>query len=1197
MTISGGKVYAESLGGSAIGGGNSIVGAGGIATVDITGGEIEAISSHSVLTFKDGTTLSVPAGTAIGGGSSKLKAGGTATVNITGGRTLATGIGGGGSMKSTGGDATVTMEGGTVVSTGIGGGFSEANGFAQGAVTVTGGSLNSSMSAIPRDGNGATLYLTRISYFLDAETMANEKVENILFRDTTAYGQSDIYTDSVGMIYLWLPEGAAVISSKLMSGSPNYTPNDEADADIDANGVGSLLYDTTLPRYIVNIAGSGYYSLYFDEAITSNFSGAVIHPQGNFTYYLQVTEGYSLTPYIGITDTDGNKVLTPGGELTHVTENVYSSTLRIDSDTKVWYHITETATGTGYFALDLTNGNITLTENGGELTIEQAGYKLAGYKGAIHLTSSGFPTSNTMTFRSESDTPSRVQIVADELNLIASDAAFTVESGNLAMIFDDHDNMIHSAGGAPIYVAENARLHLDTTGVQSLKISSSKGASAIVGPGTFSLDNQGGFLTMTAPAGVAQISVGTYEFSGGNKQFTTELYKGSYSYTLVGFVQNSVLYPANVKPSSTNTQSFSARGIYEVYQGVSSSWTVANEKFNLTLTTLDAAKVLGSIKIVRSDGTDITDAVLAQAVATADYTTSSTVSLAIDGTHFKDGNLTVYAAAHGLIPYEIISYNGVYDGQPHGITVVVDEDLFAVTYSAGGVTGTVNPQQTDVVSNYVVTVYITAKDANTAYNDVTAQGSITITKGTNVWTHLITCPDLILGGGAPKASATPKWGTVTYTYYDADKQPLSDVSALGEGLYYVQATVPATANYDEILSDMIRFEVLEAANYAAWGRILDRIDIDADNATSRQLSIRSTGAFSVYFETISLGNDALTFTVPLPANVKITMLVIDEGGAITYYYRMPDAATTTLPLNGFSAMGGGGTYSATAGTAVRYQFCFEYTALSINQPFDIQLNATSAQPLSQSIGTPSAYAVGFDAVTGDEKISTAVQNDALTVCVKPNISTPENKLLAFRILPAAGVLSGFSATLQRAGSTADAITLTYAGAGLLVYHIGDSATASINDEYTLTLHHLPAGTYTVTSYIRSTDSGDLATAYLPTAFDGECSIGTTVTFTPNAAPALYATADRRLVAAGDTLTFELTSNVAFSDTVSVVLMQKNASGAYVPITNVMSVALTAKSGNTATTAGITIPTDAPAGTYRLQFIHGDAVYYYNVILQ
>ena len=41
---------------------------------------------------------------------------------------------------------------------------------------------------------------------------------------------------------------------------------------------------------------------------------------------------------------------------------------------------------------------------------------------------------------------------------------------------------------------------------------------------------------------VSEAGNGNALFSGGNKQFTTELYKGSYSYTLVGFVQNSVVF-------------------------------------------------------------------------------------------------------------------------------------------------------------------------------------------------------------------------------------------------------------------------------------------------------------------------------------------------------------------------------------------------------------------------------------------------------------------------------------------------------------------------------------------------------------------------------------------------------------------------------------------------------------------------------
>jgi len=124
VTIKGGKIYAQCMGGAAIGGGGSASLEGGKATININGGTIIAKSTSGKFKgTKDPTEVDIPAGVSIGGGTG-LKGGGSVTLNISGKDTiLRTGSIGGG--KATGkdasgnpyklGNATVNVSGGNII--------------------------------------------------------------------------------------------------------------------------------------------------------------------------------------------------------------------------------------------------------------------------------------------------------------------------------------------------------------------------------------------------------------------------------------------------------------------------------------------------------------------------------------------------------------------------------------------------------------------------------------------------------------------------------------------------------------------------------------------------------------------------------------------------------------------------------------------------------------------------------------------------------------------------------------------------------------------------------------------------------------------------------------------------------------------------------------------------------------------------
>ena len=117
IIISGGKVYAQSVGGTAIGGGSSADNNGGDSTITITGGTVEAYSIPGTI---DGQ--SVPAGVSIGGGTGYNK-GGFAQLTVSSNAVVRTGsIGGGGfgdkenadNVAGIIGPAKVTVTGGDI---------------------------------------------------------------------------------------------------------------------------------------------------------------------------------------------------------------------------------------------------------------------------------------------------------------------------------------------------------------------------------------------------------------------------------------------------------------------------------------------------------------------------------------------------------------------------------------------------------------------------------------------------------------------------------------------------------------------------------------------------------------------------------------------------------------------------------------------------------------------------------------------------------------------------------------------------------------------------------------------------------------------------------------------------------------------------------------------------------------------------
>ncbi|MBP3396293.1 MAG: hypothetical protein J6L87_03875, partial [Clostridia bacterium] len=1332
--------YAESWGGSGIGGGNTVCGVGGGATVNISGGKVDARSVALSMTFdRDDSTFNVKQGSAIGGGSSTFKAGGVATVNISGGTINADGIGGGNStnaqggkatvtitggnmnsssvigggtsVKSTGGTATVkmtagtvvakgigggnsteakggdadvtisggslnvtgtigggnsanaeggtatvTMSGGTVVSDGIGGGFSETLGYSTGTVQVDGGSLNSAMAAIPKNQKNETLYLTRISFFENTNTMAYQKVEKLVYRTQVDYKIYDVFTDGIGMIYLWLPLDVAITGGQLTEETSfTFSAKNEADLDVDANAIGALVYESTVPRYILTVAGGPGYSLFLDETLQEALFGSAIVEQGVFSYYVDVQKGYTISPYTGTTSADGSKVITPmdgAMKLLRSDEDsdVYLCSAYVQSDTAVWYYVKNENTGEKRFVFDLSIGNLTITEEAnGTLTIEQNGYTLSltDQDVDVYLTTAGYPTSNTVTINSNMTTGSSIDILADELNLNSTDAAITINGGNVNLRFGEYDNIINANGDSPIRIHDNAALNLSTQGKESLKLSASTNTvPMIVGAGALNLDNQDGFLSIQETAeNVSQLTVGEFNFEGQNDMFSAELYRGDYkNYTIVGFMQDEELKSLDEKPA--DEKQFSARGIVEHYNSVKSQWTVNGGYFTTTLTVDPndpSASFIGYYKITMEDGTDITaelqDTGCITEITSAMRSSNITaVEIKISGEYFRNGNVILYAAADNKIPYTVVpEANLAYNALMHkGFDVLVDKKIFEVFYSTAGEITESNLDQAGTTQptflnkgEYTVYFYIRKKSDSEGprdYTPVSDSFTFEITKGTNEWKTLLSCPNIICGQD-PHPQAVSKWGTVNYTYYvdDQDGDYTNDVlindpttyfkAVDNDAAFYVRATVDASdpaGNYDALTSDRIHFKALKLSAYAQPGRQLDRIEEGVTGA----LPIASSGVFSAYFRTTSIGAaSSLVINCALPVDTKITFATLSGSTAQYYYYYVQESdvsvETTTLILNQFLLMGTDSTtFSPSNGEGVEYQFCIEYHNMTGTPDFSLCLNNGSDDnsPKFTRRLSWNEQLLAIEAAQSEKKISVEAGEGSITVTVKPELQGAGYKFLAFHItgtytpIPC-GESKPFSLVNMDAAlsvlvddSSNSATPVPVAASGdFLLFRIGEPKESSISKAYKLVITNVPKGDYhlSVTADVRMREI-DVNNHYAMEGITGNnrVSITETVKVTDKSYIHVSGSPDNRVITAEtERLSFEVKlSPSADSATVQIAIHQQDGT----LITQPPSMTV---SNNQLTVLRVqTLFANVPNGTYLVKFHYGEAVSIMTVIV-
>ena len=189
VEITGGTVYAESVGGVAIGGGGSATMQGGDATITITGGNITAKSVSKVV-----NGMTVPYGSAIGGG-----VGGAGTDDVI----------------AKGGDCTFTMSAGTLTAGSVGGGSTNDArakvGYAN--ATITGGDIRAQFIMAA----GAT---EPCRFTMSAGTIHNSTTGSTDFRLVKSDGGALWLEDPTGVVSI---TGGVIDNCQAANGGAVYT--------------------------------------------------------------------------------------------------------------------------------------------------------------------------------------------------------------------------------------------------------------------------------------------------------------------------------------------------------------------------------------------------------------------------------------------------------------------------------------------------------------------------------------------------------------------------------------------------------------------------------------------------------------------------------------------------------------------------------------------------------------------------------------------------------------------------------------------------------------------------------------------------------------------------------------------------------------------------------------------------------------
>ena len=1249
VTINGGYVYAESLGGAGIGGGNTVQGNGGEATIRINGGEVHSISTHTSLepivdALGSTITTVVESGAGIGGGFSEKANGGKGTVVINGGRVIANGIGGGNTIAGYGGDSNVTINGGTVSADSIGGGFSSTNGFAAGKVIVTGGSVDTTMASIPVNENGEMVFITRIALYKDDVPQINLKIDSLVGENLDNYAVSsslknsamkDVYTDSIGMLYFFLPDGA-MITDLLDENNNTFSALEELDGHIAVKEIGKLLYHSTQEHHMINVLSSDYYELFNDIDCYDEFNGVrFIEKNSTFTFYVKLKKDenndlYYVTPYFAVTDSSGNKTYREGS-MNKISDELYSITITASSDFEISFLIEDN--GKKIFTFDLTNGDITIKEDSnGSLKIIQDGHELSGYEGIIYITSGGYPTSNKIIV----DAPDR-EVNVSVCNLIVSsaDAPVNVKNGTLVIRSTESDDYIISSGGPAMKVSEDATIKFVSSGMSSLKVIGADNNSAIKGQGSVLIEDSGGFLIFNEETNVSvpQLSVGTYQYVSnisGKMPYSAELFDGRFTFSLIGYIKGNILYGLD-DTLEGNRQNFSARGISESFTDVVSTDSYVNEDgdFVIKLRTTDSSSPIASPSIKVENGS---------IVSVENYTWNTIEDtngvhnsgvLVVKGAAFADGNITIYSSSKGKLAYADYGYEGIYDTEEHSIYIsLFDENRFKVYYSIDkeqyetwvndeiveklDSSYLVNPSFTEV-GEYTIYWYIyDTNQTSERFGSTKGSTKVIINKGKNAWNESLVCPDVVFGG-SPNPKITAKWGneSIFYKYYTKDGSSYTeiteDIYLNNIGTYYVKAYIPGTNNYDQIETNYyIRFKVFKTSVYTSSISSLSQV-----NGTEMSLDITANGSFSVLYQFNSSLDMTLKLThnssgkTPLKGGIEVVMIDFKEFSTIYYYYVIKDSDISyngndyliSIPLELFKAMGSEDSYYELPvhTEETHLQFAIQFSEDNQDQGiFNVNLfdNVTYLNVFDNVIVNMTLLNVKTEL---ELKMTSGIHANEVEVDFGiTSTDASKSKIISFEIIKEGEDYPLNDVTISLNNNLKPIVII----GNRAIFNLGPGSVNNMN--YVLSIENIDSGSYIIKGTLNLIDTvDDYNYFYINDIGSKSSSIEVEISEKINTQLAVYETSNIRIISTKQDLLldFGVKSNDFINDIeISYTRKVNGVYGTY----NLLNVIHPISNGNnvfeTVQRVDLSVIENLLDGTYRIKFVQGTAICYYNIII-
>ncbi|NLW70822.1 MAG: hypothetical protein GX061_07060, partial [Eubacteriaceae bacterium] len=717
ISITGGNINATNSGtGATIGGGGGNNQAGGAGNITITGGTVSATNSGG--------------GVAIGGGGSTKSSGSTGTVTISGGHITATvsgtaknAIGGGNTnntdnLNSIGGSATVTISGGTIKTGHIGGGHSVENGYAASDFKVTGGSINCTTSAAPTN-ESVPVYMTRVTLYDNNLPYANCNVGSLDIQGLASdYGLTDVKTDETGTIYIGLPINASAHTATEQGTEKTFTGN------VPANGAGVL--STSLQTYYsVRAASSDRYSLWLDPACTSPFTGmASVVQNGVFTFYMKyASAGNAPNAVIAYQSGTGTamEVLNITPVVSDAVNHIYSYTLsNISHNIEIWFTTTTIANTISRLDLDLAADDIIIKaneSNTGNFDVTRGAYTLSNFDGSFYITTGGVNSGYNLTVLSGNP-----NIYLDKLNLTPAGSGIYIRGGNATLTYSAYDNRIASANAAAITVSSGAVLNmgsaLDATG-SSLSLTSGGTASAVGGAGEVNIIRTAGYLVMTSPDGINNITAAKYSYRVSGAQTTAPYTYTPSAGTLMGYNDGTQLLALGSLGVNVSTNTYKACTV--TFVGYVSTPVANVTSGSLTVPGLSSPPSL------QRDGTVLT-------INTDFSYANGTLTVDADKSF---GNITVSEKTVASIAIKTQPLEIVYE---HGENLVINDMAVTLTYQ-GGVTEdivyanfgdygiTVSPQNgqvlyTEANHNKPVTVTCAGQTANT--ENLTVKPKVTI---------------------------------------------------------------------------------------------------------------------------------------------------------------------------------------------------------------------------------------------------------------------------------------------------------------------------------------------------------------------------------------------------------------------------------------------------------------------------------------